>query len=89
MYTFLENYSDGFSVPTPYVVELNKHPHGVELQDHLGKVTGRLTVPNVIVNGESFGGGDEIRKLEAAGNIAQTLLRKLVGKIIIDGKDAL
>lgn len=89
MYTFLENYSDEFSVPAPYVVELDKHPHGVELQDYLGKVTGRRTVPNILVNGESVGGGDEMRKLEAAGNIHQMLLRKLIGKIIIDGRDAL
>lgn len=31
--------------PPPYVIELDEHPHGVELQKALGKATGRTTVP--------------------------------------------
>jgi glutaredoxin len=89
MYTFLEKYSDEFSAPLPYVVELDQHPNGLELQTHLGEVTGRRTVPNVFVNGESIGGGDEIRMLEATGKVSETLLRKLAGKITVDGKNAL
>ena len=32
-------------VPAPFVVELDDHPHGAELQDLLAKRTGRRTVP--------------------------------------------
>lgn len=87
MYTFLQTNTDGFSVPAPYVVELDKHHHGPELQAHLSEVTGRRTVPNILVNGESIGGGDEMRRLEADGNVAQTLLDGLQGRITVDGRN--
>ncbi|KAI1170256.1 thioredoxin-like protein [Nemania sp. FL0916] len=50
--------------PTPYVVELNEHPLGSELQDLLAKKTGRKTVPNILINGKSIGGGDDIAELD-------------------------
>lgn len=86
MYTILENYTDKLSVPAPYVVELDNHHHGTELQAHLGEITGRRTVPNILVNGKSIGGGDELRNLEIVGQVPQTLLGKLQGKIIVDGR---
>ena len=46
--------------PTYYVVELDQHEHTDELQDHIEKVTGRRTVPNVIINGISKGGCDDM-----------------------------
>jgi len=58
------------------------------LQQYLGQVTGRRTVPNVIVNGVSIGGGDEMRGLEASGKVAETLLSRLAGKITVDGKSS-
>ena len=70
-----------FSDPPPYVVELDKHPHGIELQKYLGEVTGRHTVPNILAN-------DEMRSLEASGKVAETLLGKL-GKMTVDGKSSL
>ena len=76
------------SEPAPYVVELDKHPNGRTLQTHLGQVTGRRTVPNVIVNGVSIGGGDQMRALEASGTVAEALLSRIPGKIIVDGKSA-
>ncbi|KAI8956184.1 thioredoxin-like protein [Xylaria longipes] len=50
--------------PTPYVVELNEHPLGHKLQALLTEKTGRRTVPNIMINGESVGGGDEIAELD-------------------------
>jgi glutaredoxin len=73
-------------VPAPFVVELDKHPNGPTLQKYLGEVTGRRTVPNVIVNGVSIGGGDEMRSLEASGTVAETFLGRLPGKISVDGR---
>jgi glutaredoxin len=50
--------------PDPYVVELDKHPQGAALQTVLYKTTGRRTVPNILVNGVSIGGGDDIADLD-------------------------
>lgn len=59
--------------PQPWVVELDMHPHGRELQDYIGQVTGRRTVPNVHVAKTSRGGGDEFRALKADGTLAETM----------------
>ncbi|OTA80004.1 hypothetical protein M434DRAFT_25638 [Hypoxylon sp. CO27-5] len=58
----LEKYSID---PTPYVVELDEHPLGKELQVRLGVMTGRRTVPNIMINGKSIGGSDEIAELDS------------------------
>jgi len=50
--------------PTPYVVELDEHPLGKQLQALLAEKTGRRTVPNILVNGKSIGGSDEIAELD-------------------------
>ncbi|KAF4986506.1 hypothetical protein FGRMN_10806 [Fusarium graminum] len=60
--------------PEPYVVELDVHPQGQALQDQLQETTGRRTVPNIMVNGVSLGGADDITEMDEAG--------KLVGKIV-------
>jgi hypothetical protein len=39
-----------------------------------------------MVEGVSIGGGDEMRALEAAGTVGSILLRRLAGKITVDGK---
>lgn len=59
--------------PAPYVVELDKHPLGKQLQKKLADMTGRGTVPNIMVNGKSIGGGDEIAELDAR----KTLIDKI------------
>ncbi|KAL8738209.1 MAG: hypothetical protein Q9181_000980 [Wetmoreana brouardii] len=66
----LEKYS---ITPTPYVVELDEHRLGPGLQAALEKSTGRRTVPNVLINGKSIGGGDDVQKLDLDG--------ELVGKV--------
>jgi glutaredoxin len=48
-------------MPKPIVVELDKHPHGKELQEYIGEKTGRSTVPNVHVKGLSRGGNDDFQ----------------------------
>lgn len=59
--------------PKPFVVELDKHPHGAELQTYIGEVTGRRTVPNVHVMGLTRGGGDEFRALHGDNTLASTM----------------
>ncbi|KAI5859990.1 glutaredoxin [Durotheca rogersii] len=51
--------------PPPHVIELDEHPLGKQLQARLGVITGRGTVPNIMVNGKSVGGSDEIAELDA------------------------
>jgi glutaredoxin len=50
--------------PEPFVVELDEHPIGSNLQDYLLKKTGRRTVPNILINGVSIGGADDIVALD-------------------------
>ncbi|RPB09716.1 glutaredoxin, partial [Morchella conica CCBAS932] len=56
-------------VPAPLVVELDQHAHGAEIQAALGKRTGRRTVPNVLVAGESIGGCDDVYAMEEEGRL--------------------
>ncbi|OTA99776.1 hypothetical protein M426DRAFT_67132 [Hypoxylon sp. CI-4A] len=57
---------DKYSIdPAPYVVELDEHPMGKELQAKLATMTGRKTVPNIMINGKSVGGSDEIAELDS------------------------
>ncbi|KAK4460796.1 thioredoxin-like protein [Cladorrhinum samala] len=59
--------------PTPHVVELDLHPLGPQIQARLGEMTGRRTVPNIMIYGKSIGGGDDISALDKE--------KKLAGKI--------
>lgn len=57
--------------PQPAIVELDKHKHGEELQKYLEEVTGRRTVPNVLVgkSSESRGGADDFMALHQSGEL--------------------
>lgn len=57
----MEKYS---ITPEPYVVELDLHPLGKQMQERLGKMTGRTTVPNIMINGRSIGGSDDIAAMD-------------------------
>ncbi|KAL8674538.1 MAG: hypothetical protein Q9168_001056 [Polycauliona sp. 1 TL-2023] len=72
-------------VPTPYVVELDEHPLGPGLQAALEKSTGRRTVPNVLINGKSIGGGDDVQKLDLDGELVGKV-KGMGGKRIMEAK---
>ncbi|KZM20532.1 uncharacterized protein EKO05_0008917 [Ascochyta rabiei] len=58
--------------PAPYVVELDQHPLGAKLQDTLAQMTGRRTVPNVLIQGKSIGGGDDMQHLDDTDKLIET-----------------
>jgi len=64
--------------PAPFVVELDQHPIGPALQQLLRENTGRGTVPNVLVNGKSIGGGDDVAALDQSDELVSKL-RQLGG----------
>ena len=66
-------------VPPPYVVELDQHELGSGLQAALNRLTGRHTVPNVMINGKSIGGGDEMQELHNENKVISTIM-DMVGK---------
>ncbi|KAF2492469.1 glutaredoxin [Lophium mytilinum] len=70
-------------VPPPYVVELDKHPLGPALQAALAKSTRRHTVPNVLINGRSIGGGDDVEALHQKGKLESTI-RSMGGKRVVE-----
>lgn len=78
----LEKYS---IVPSPYVVELDKHPLGTGLQSALEQSTGRRTVPNVLINGKSIGGGDDVEALDMSGELVDKV-KTMGGKRIMEAR---
>lgn len=70
-------------VPAPYIVELDKHALGPRLQKLLGTVTGRRTVPNVLVNGVSIGGGDDVEALNRDDELISKI-NSIAGKSIME-----
>lgn len=50
-------------------MELDEHPLGHFIQDELAELTGRHTVPNVLVNGVSIGGADELQTMHEEGRL--------------------
>lgn len=67
------------------MVELDKHPLGGKLQGRLNQLTGRRTVPNVLVNGVSIGGGDDVAELDEKGTLEEKV-KDLGGKKILSVK---
>lgn len=65
--------------PAPFVVELDQHPLGSQLQARLAELTGRRTVPNVLINGVSIGGGDDTAELDTTGTLIAKI-KDLAGK---------
>lgn len=63
-------------------MELDQHELGAGLQAKLLKTTGRRTVPNVLINGKSIGGGDDIQELHDEGRIAEKIT-SMGGKRIV------
>ena len=44
-----------------------------DVQQILASLTGRMTVPNVLVKGVSIGGGDEVSAMEQSGELLSLL----------------
>jgi len=59
----------------PLVIDLTELSNMPEIQFTLGEMTGRRTVPNVYVGGNSIGGGDETTALYRSGELEQLLLK--------------
>ncbi|KAH6627907.1 thioredoxin-like protein [Chaetomium tenue] len=59
--------------PTPFVVELDQHPLGAKIQAKLGEMTGRRTVPNIMIYGQSIGGGDDISDMDRERTLADKI----------------
>ncbi|OJD23737.1 glutaredoxin [Blastomyces percursus] len=70
-------------IPAPFVVELDLHPLGPQLQEVLGRNTGRRTVPNVLVNGMTIGGGDDVEDLDVTRELAAKI-KTLGGKRVME-----
>lgn len=69
--------------PAPFVVELDEHEIGPELQASLASSTGRRTVPNIMINGKSIGGGDDIQAMHEEGTLIDKV-KSLGGKRIME-----
>jgi glutaredoxin len=69
--------------PAPHVVELDLHPLGARLQALLADSTGRRTVPNVLINGVSIGGGDEVVQFDTSHTLIEKV-QDLAGKKMLD-----
>jgi glutaredoxin len=74
--------------PKPFVVELDQHPLGLNLQSRLEEITGRRTVPNVLVNGKSIGGGDDVAALDDSDELVKKI-KELGGKRMVDVRPVL
>lgn len=72
-------------VPSPFVVEIDNHPVGAKLQSFLAANTGRSTVPNVLVNGRSIGGGDDMVSLDQSNELANKI-KSMAGKRVMEVK---
>ena len=76
----LEKYS---IKPAPVIVELDEEEKGPQLQGALAELTGRRTVPNIVVNGYSLGGADEVTGLDEAEQLVSAILKHGDGKVDI------
>lgn len=55
---------------------------GKKLQDLLATLTGRRTVPNIMINAQSLGGSDDIAKMDSEGTL-EAHIKKMGGKRIV------
>ncbi|KAM3123223.1 glutaredoxin [Candidozyma auris] len=77
-------------VPPPTIVELDKSKHGKELQEFLEQITGRRTVPNVLVgasSSESRGGADDFIDMHKKGELETFLNSWGEKKLLVTKKE--
>lgn len=55
---------------------------GRKVQDLLASLTGRRTVPNIMINSQSLGGSDDIAHLHSEGRLEEEI-KKMGGKRIV------
>ncbi|KAH9957347.1 hypothetical protein BC827DRAFT_1094096, partial [Russula dissimulans] len=58
-------------VPPPKVIEVDLRDDGDFIKAVLTRLTGRSTVPNVILRGKSIGGADDITAMHKEGRLRQ------------------
>lgn len=68
----------------PHVIELDQRDDGSNIQDALGHIVGRRTVPQVFIKGKHIGGSDDTVEAYENGELA-----KLLGIVVPDDKDDL
>jgi hypothetical protein len=54
-------------------VELDQHPLGTQLQAALAVMTSRRTVPNILINGVSIGGGDDVAEMDNSDELIEKI----------------
>ncbi|KAL1411016.1 hypothetical protein Q8F55_001961 [Vanrija albida] len=64
--------------PGPYIIELDERADGQVIQNLLMYLTGRRTVPNLIVDWKSVGGSDDMDLLHAEGGLKKLLVHARV-----------
>ncbi|KAG2181080.1 hypothetical protein INT43_008662 [Umbelopsis isabellina] len=57
------------------IVEVDLRDDGPEVKRALTLMTGRSTFPNVFINGESIGGGDEVASMQHTGQLVDVLTK--------------
>ncbi|KAI3782252.1 hypothetical protein L2E82_12292 [Cichorium intybus] len=57
----------------PYVIELDEREDGWKIQNALGELVGRRTVPQVFINGKHLGGSDDTIEAYESGELAKLL----------------
>ena len=55
---------------------------GRKVQDLLATLTGRRTVPNIMINAQSLGGADDVVRMEGDGTLVE-MIKKMGGKRIV------
>ncbi|KNA16022.1 hypothetical protein SOVF_092980 [Spinacia oleracea] len=57
----------------PHIIELDERDDGFSIQDALGGIVGRRTVPQVFINGKHIGGSDDTVEAYQDGELAKLL----------------
>lgn len=57
----------------PHVVELDQREDGSNIQDALGHIVGRRTVPQVFIDEKHIGGSDDTLEAYESGELAKLL----------------
>jgi glutaredoxin 3 len=55
------------------VYEIDRQQHGNEIHKMVKEMSGRITIPNVYLNGQNLGGDEEVEKMAADGSLKKLL----------------